>query len=125
MNSDMSHLSAEQRGLFTYEIVSHSKTFEENDQIEWQLQEFFEISALPVNCRGIEDELSFFNKKEDRREAKYMKLWKRAGAGTVKPKKGTDQAPKCGFVVGLSWCPLSQLPGCVVGTAVKKSSKKE
>ena len=81
MNSDMSHLSPEQRGLFTYEIVSRFETFEENDQIEYQLQEYLEISSLLVNCFGIEDELSLYNEEENRREPKYMKLWKRtAGA---------------------------------------------
>ena len=123
MNSDGSNLTPEQRKLFKFENVFHCDTWQHNGHVEWGLQEYLQRSALPINSSAIEPKISFpVDGEPYRREAKYTRLWKRAGAGSVKSKEGTEQKPACGFVVGLSWCPVSELAGCVVDNIEKKKS---
>ena len=123
MNSNKPKLTPSQRKKFEFVNVSRCDTWQHNGHLEWGLQEFLETSALPVNSCGIDPDISFpIDGEVLRREAKYTKLWKRAGAGSVKPKEGTEQKPACGFVVGLSWCPVSELAGCVVDNIEKKKS---
>ena len=68
----------------------------------------------------VPDFLCVCEKMVREKNAGRVGLWKRAGAGSVKPKEGTEQKPACGFVVGLSWCPVSRLEGCVVDNIEKK-----